>query len=445
MTHSHMSLFRSLLSACLFLFVASSHSQIIHETDILAPNKNVATTGLGAYDIAMNEGVIAMTAWSASGNAVGEQDGAVFLFDRMTHKQIGLIRSNYRSDGFFPYAMDVDEDVLVATDRSDTQLQGVIHVFDINSRVLLRTITTSTNNFGNAFGTSVAVANGKVAVSASNEDNQGIPDGAVYVFDIHTGEQLYRLVPVGAVSPAGIQFGSELYMDNEYIYVGAPNNNDREPNSGAVYLYDAVTGEYVHTFYPNDPQTGAEFGKQISVSNHVLAVGASRADWTSSSSGAVYLFDIKSGVQFRKLTPCGDIKFFQFGNSLSIDQDTLVIGAAGDYRETPNIGSYFVYNLSTSSLIANYFHTAFNGPTWIDSTVALNGDDLIYRIRGNEVPGESIAAISKVPCAPDLEPDGHINFLDIQVFLSEMPDLTCDGRFNFFDISVFLRNFQSCP
>jgi len=57
-----------------------------------------------------------------------------------------------------------------------------------------------------------------------------------------------------------------------------------------------------------------------------------------------------------------------------------------------------------------------------------------------------------VPCTPDFNNDGSLNFLDISAFITALDsqdptaDINADGRWNFFDISTFLTLFaQGCP
>jgi hypothetical protein len=57
-----------------------------------------------------------------------------------------------------------------------------------------------------------------------------------------------------------------------------------------------------------------------------------------------------------------------------------------------------------------------------------------------------------VPCTPDFNNDGSLNFFDISTFITAFEsrepasDINADGRWNFFDISTFLTLFaQGCP
>jgi len=51
-----------------------------------------------------------------------------------------------------------------------------------------------------------------------------------------------------------------------------------------------------------------------------------------------------------------------------------------------------------------------------------------------------------VPCAPDLNDDGQLDFFDISVFLTDQADYNSDTVFDFFDISAFLTDYVGgCP
>lgn len=51
-----------------------------------------------------------------------------------------------------------------------------------------------------------------------------------------------------------------------------------------------------------------------------------------------------------------------------------------------------------------------------------------------------------VPCAPDLNGDGNLDFFDVSFFLSNSVDYNGDTTFDFFDVSGFLQDFGlGCP
>src|SRR5262245_56702629 len=78
-----------------------------------------------------------------------------------------------------------------------------------------------------------------------------------------------RLVPtVGALlhtfhnptPAAGDFFGTAVAVSGGRVLVGAPNNDTGALNAGSAYLYDAVTGQLLHTFHNPTPAAYDDFG-----------------------------------------------------------------------------------------------------------------------------------------------------------------------------------------
>lgn len=92
------------------------------------------------------------------------------------------------------------------------------------------------------------------------------------------------------------------------LYVGAPGLNS---NTGSVFAFGFIVdgdsvGSYVlmTTFSAADGQTNDMFGYSLAVSAAgLLAVGAPGQSVYESGSGAVYLFDISTGMQLQIYIP----------------------------------------------------------------------------------------------------------------------------------------------
>lgn len=150
------------------------------------------------------------------------------------------------------------------------------------------------------------------------------------------------------------QFSSRVAIDGTTIVVGAPGH-DRDSaggnfksNAGAAWVYERVNGTWGFQKKLTPPNTDSarvasdNFGASVAVSGDYIAVGANGQDWDSaggnfkSLAGAVYIFERVNGVwgYTKKLTPpntdSARVGSDQFGQNISLQGTTLVVGAVGN-------------------------------------------------------------------------------------------------------------------
>lgn len=152
---------------------------------------------------------------------------------------------------------------------------------------------------GARLGTSVAVTGPSILAGAIGAHDAGFGGGAAYLYT--QGNQL----PSGAftynvasrleidVPHAGEGLGSALAADWEggSAAVAAETNNALGYGTGAVYIFEITTFGLVRTEYqmlqPVEVEGGDLFGASVSMSEHLLAVGAPGVG----PNGSVYLYD----------------------------------------------------------------------------------------------------------------------------------------------------------
>jgi WD40 repeat protein len=175
------------------------------------------------------------------------------------------------------------------------------------------------------FSNSISLDEGIVAVGTPYDDDNGSNSGSAYLFDASTGVELSKLLPSDGVANA--EFGFSIAINNGIVAVGAKGDSENGANAGAAYLFDAATGTQLFKLLPNDGAAGDEFGNSISIENGIVAVGAWRADEFGDASGAAYLFDASTGNQLDKLLPDSGNNFQTFGVSVAMDGGTVAVGA----------------------------------------------------------------------------------------------------------------------
>ena len=178
---------------------------------------------------------------------------------------------------------------------------------------------------GDEFGKSISIENDLIAIGAPYDDEYGEDSGSAYLFDKNTGLELFNLLP--SDGEAGDEFGFSIAISNGIVAVGAPKDDDNGDNSGSVYLFDASTGTQLAKLTANDAETGDEFGNSITIYNGIVAVGAWRADEYGDDSGAAYLFNASTGNQLNILLPDTGYNYQTFGVSIAMDGGIVAIGA----------------------------------------------------------------------------------------------------------------------
>ena len=159
--------------------------------------------------------------------------------------------------------------------------------------------------------------------------------GAAYVIDCATlpcGTPL-RIAPAELV--AGDAFGTALGVSGDTLVATASGRGARRRlcfrRRGGGWSQQAKLG-------PSGFSSGERFGLSVSLSGDRVVVGAGRVG--VNGAGAVYVF-VRNGTAWTeeaKLTASDGAAFDAFGTSVSLDADTLLVGAPMKASTTP--GSY---------------------------------------------------------------------------------------------------------
>jgi hypothetical protein len=197
------------------------------------------------------------------------------------------------------------------------------------------------------FGSSVDISgNGAIVGAFGNDDacpsEIGCNSGAAYLFDLTTGQQLFKLTASDAAK--GDNFGAHrrVGISGNRAIVGASTKDDAGQNSGAAYLFDVATGKEIRKLTASDAAAGDFFGTAVAISGNTAIVGA---QWKNGGTGAAYLFDVSTGEELLKLTAPAPAAGEHFGLSVDIEGNTAIVGAPYNLNRllTPNPGKGSVY------------------------------------------------------------------------------------------------------
>ncbi|MDF1810373.1 MAG: GC-type dockerin domain-anchored protein [Phycisphaerales bacterium] len=229
--------------------------------------------------------------------------------------------------------------------------KGAAYLFDTQSGEELLKLITSDNAQGGNFGVSVGIdmlASPPIVVVGKDQDrDNGVNAGAIYMFRVDTGAELFKLTePDGS---GGNRFGSSVDIDQETFVVGATQSSVNGPNAGRAYLFDVSTGSLLHILNPQTPISNSLFGSSVSICGDHVLVGARREPELGSNSGVAYLFDRSTGLEVARFFPSDGGSGDQFGTAVAISGDFAVISAPGDGDNGPASGSVYVFDITIPS------------------------------------------------------------------------------------------------
>ncbi len=211
-------------------------------------------------------------------------------------------------------------------------------------------ITSFPRGVGAQFGHAIAISGNTMVVGARFDPTTASQAGAAFVY-VRPGQfgtawqqQAILLASDGAVAD---KFGQSVAISGDTIVIGAYQDDSPLSNAGSAYVFvrNGQTWTQQQKLTAGDGTADDEFGSAVAIIGDTLVVGAHFADLPSNSAaGAVYRFTRSGTVwtEVQKLIPTGaTLGGNQFGESLAVSGDKLVVGS--DHDDTPETAAGAVY------------------------------------------------------------------------------------------------------
>lgn len=211
-------------------------------------------------------------------------------------------------------------------------------------------------------------------------DGENGNTGAAYVFSRATPQSPWHMEARLAANDGatGDHFGFAVGIEGNTIVVGAPDGGN-----GVIYTFDRdASGTWTAQSETNVASVYS-FGYSIAFSGGTLAVGAPFKD-----SGYVFVYKRfgKGWAIVSSLAPPDMTDSSDFGYSLSMDDQRLLIGAPGDSTIATDRGSayLFAFDAATASWTFNHKFFAFESGDhdYFGSAVALQGNNAMIGAYG---------------------------------------------------------------
>jgi outer membrane protein assembly factor BamB len=330
-------------------------SLLIDDTDAVYPLRIdpvfTQTKKLTASDAAANDRFGYLTAIDGDTVVVGasgknSNTGAAYIFERNQGgaENWGQVKKLTASDAAvndqFGNSVAIDVDRVVVGAWLKNSNTGAAYIFERNQGGVenwgqVKKLTASDAAVNASFGSSVSI-NADTVVVGANGSVPGaayISVGAAYIFERNQGgtENWGQVQKLTASDPANYaSFGSSVAINADTVVVGAYG---KVP--GRAYIFERNQGGDEHwgqvkELTASDAVGGDQFGISVAINIDTVAVGANHGH--RATSGAVYIFErnqngVESWGQVQELTASDAKLLDEFGISVAIDGDTLVVGA----------------------------------------------------------------------------------------------------------------------
>ena len=265
-------------------------------------------------------------------------------------------------------------DVIAGAPESDTR-QGAIVLFELSPdgtqwNELARLVDDEVTSRGE-LGVSVAISRDRIVGGAPDDDVGGTNAGGAYIFRRQGVKNAWFQDAALRASDAdaGDLFGASVAIEDIWVIVGAPFDDDGGISTGSAYLYFGVsTNQTEFKIGASDAAIDDRFGSAVAVKDARALVGAPQADAAGNNSGAAYDFrvnDMAEWNEHRKIVASDAMANDLFGSSMALDPGSTLIGASfADVMGTNNAGAVYAFD---SRLFADGFETG-NTNRW-SSTV----------------------------------------------------------------------------
>ncbi|HEX7003636.1 MAG TPA: hypothetical protein VF168_05585 [Trueperaceae bacterium] len=263
-----------------------------------------------------------------------------------------VIPADNRSNTFFGGAVAAhgDEVLVAAVGEDDASGAAYLYRRDGSDWRLSSRLEASDAAPQEGFGWSVAFDGDHGVVGAIADAQKGTSAGAVYVFE-RDGEGWRQSAKLTASDGEQFMFfGAAVDVSGNYLVVGAPGHTGStgDAGRGAAYLFELIAGEWseVPIVPALDPAVGDEFGHSVAIDGDRLVVGARGDDTAGANAGAVHVFE-RIGTEWvatASLLAPDAVDDDGFGASVALEGDRLVVGSPGWDDAATSEGAAYVFS-----------------------------------------------------------------------------------------------------
>jgi hypothetical protein len=211
------------------------------------------------------------------------------------------------------------------------------------------------------------------------------PNGQGVILTDNRSNEILRYEKLKVWDAAGREQTARMKVSGDRILLDVEEQNAEYPLTIDPTFVEAAK------LLPSDGANFDQFGYTVAISGDTAVVGAYLNDDNGNASGSVYVF-VRNGnnwTEQQKLLASDAAADDQFGSSLDIDGDTIVVGAYGDDDNGTSAGSAYVFvrNGALWSELQKLLPGDVEAGDQFAQVIAISGDTIIASCAGDDQNG----------------------------------------------------------
>ncbi len=194
-------------------------------------------------------------------------------------------------------------------------------------------------------------------------------------------------------------FGRAVSLDGNTLVVGAHRDDDNGPESGSAYVYQRESSGdnwvQVAKLLPYDGGSRDEFGCSVSISGNTIVIGAFLDSDLASDSGSAYVFEREPNAsgnwtQVAKLHASDFGRLDLFGTSVAVSGSTCIVGAPWSSQNEIFTGAAYVFERDQGGQshwgqVAKLLGSGSSIGDFFGEAVAISGSTVIIGATGEDL------------------------------------------------------------
>jgi hypothetical protein len=328
----------------------------------LGTRTDVYIDKVGTYDAA----ITTSDKFALVSNVVGTvtQVDAVYDYTQMDTTEQKITASDKQTSDEFGRSVSISSDYAIVGARGEDtggSAAGAAYIYVRSGTTWSQQqkIQASDKQASDYFGQSVSLSGDYAIVGAYSEDTGGTSAGAAYIYtrDPSTGVWGSEQKIQANDKQTNELYGYSVSISGDYAIVGARDEDTGGEDAGAAYIYkrDSSTGVWgsEQKIQASDKQSIDLFGYSVSISGDYAIVGSFYEDTGGTNAGAAYIYtrDPSTGVwgSEQKIMASDAAAQDNFGNSVSISGDYVIVGAPYEDTGFANAGAAYIYTRDPST------------------------------------------------------------------------------------------------